>query len=83
VNYCREKGIFHAHKIGSRVNCFAHILNLSVQDLLKNLKKDADFIADEESESEYGSGESEEENDEPARPPKPPPKNILKKVVIY
>ena len=39
MSHCRSRSIFHFDRIGSRVNCFAHILNLSVQDLLKSLNR--------------------------------------------
>ena len=34
-DYCKSKNILHIHATGSRISCFAHILNLAVLAFLK------------------------------------------------
>lgn len=75
VAHCQEQSIFNVHRIGSRVNCFAHIINLAVKALLKTLNKEVesnDFY-DENGSSDY-------ETDEEERATRRPSKNIVKKV---
>ena len=78
VTHCQEQSIFDVHRIGSRVNCFAHIINLAVKALLKTLNKEVesnDFYHEEDS--------SDDETDEEDRASRRPSKNIVKKVFLY
>ncbi len=77
--YCRTKNIHHVSSSGSRVSCFAHVINLAVQDFLKaaniesNQKdnEEIDFEIDTQSEDVTEGSEAERETT-----------NILKKVVV-
>lgn len=75
--YFQKHNMFYVDPLGSRVNCFAHILNLAVQDFIKALNQvelDLDLAGISE--------EEEDEWDQFGQDPKGPTTNILKKVSV-
>ena len=51
-NYCHDKDILLPNETNSRIFCFSHVLNLSVQALLKQIKSQAEDGSDDESDDE-------------------------------
>ena len=77
---CESLNLNHISRTGSMVNCFAHILNLTVQDFLKGISCCESGIIDDSSEDE-----EEEEDDDLFEEEFGPreyiaPSNLMKKV---
>lgn len=77
ARHCQSENLNHFTRNGSRVNCFAHILNLAVQAFLKAINSCKDYPS-----ASWDEEEEDEDLDEDEDRLFLAPKNLMKKVII-
>ena len=77
ARHCQSINLNHFTRNGSRVNCFAHILNLAVQDFLKAINSCRDYPA-----ASWDEEEEDEDLEEDEGRLYVAPTNLMKKVTL-